>query len=281
MSTFFASAIFVYIARRARARAREYDFDFHFFLEQAKGEKEVAGLVSQAEGKASEPQSGVESLPTLPHFITTALGQVSLSVDSDPRGLAEVVVVPVSQGFRPIGRMACRLLLETNEEYQSWVRGMQQLPNLGTLKWAKGHGYPFEILLAVVGENNRGTKQSLVYQVCLRALVEGGLKGAKSIAICSLGPPTKETGRKTVRAMREFLETLEPSLDGEPYHREPRNPRLIFNAATPREMAGANRALEKWRSDLLLTFAKRNPFSILENGLNLLHTRQKGVKNGS
>jgi hypothetical protein len=147
---------------------------------------------------------------------------------------------------------------------------MQQPPNLGTLKWAKGHEYPFEILLAVVGENNRGTKQSLVYQACLRAVVEGGLKGAKSIVICSLGPPTKETGRKTVRAMREFLETLEPPLDGEPYHREPCNPRLIFNAATPREMAGANRALEKWRIDLLLTFAKRNPFSILENGLNLL-----------
>ena len=167
---------------------------------QVAGEKEVAGLVSQAEGKASEPQSGLGSLPTLPHFITPALGQVSLSVDSDPHELADVVVVPVSQGFRPIGRTACRLLLEIHEEYRSWVRNMQQPPNLGTLKWAKGHGYPFETLLAVVGENNRGTKQSLVYQVCLRALVEGGLKGAKSIAICSLGPPSKETGKKTVGA---------------------------------------------------------------------------------
>ena len=78
--------------------------------------------------------------------------------------------------------------------------------------------------------------------------------------------------------MREFLETLEPPLDGEPYHREPRSPRLIFNAATPSDVVGANHALEKWRSDLLLTFAKRNPFSILENGLNLLQEGEESSR---
>ena len=110
-------------------------------------------------------------------------------------------------------------------------------------------------------------------RMCLRALVAEGLRRVSSVAICTLGMPTQETGRETALAIRKFLKTNEPSLKEQLNIHKPFTPKVVYNAAEPQEISGANKILKGWWKEILQAFSKGNPYFILEEGINLL---QKG-----
>ena len=53
-----------------------------------------------------------DRLPGLPPCISRTIGWVFLAIDSDPRprGLAQVVVIPVTKELKPMGRSSSQLL---------------------------------------------------------------------------------------------------------------------------------------------------------------------------
>ena len=77
-------------------------------------------------------QSWVDTQPALPHYLTTALGQVCLSVDVDPQSLAEVVSL-VTRDLRPMGRSAAHLLFDASQEFWEWMWGIQEYMCLGAI----------------------------------------------------------------------------------------------------------------------------------------------------
>ena len=232
-------------------------------------------------------QAWISRQPSIPHFLSPSIGLVHLTTDADPRGLAEVVVVPVSRELRPLGRAACRLLLEAHEDYQSWVWEHLDPPGLGSLVWAEHHGYPFEILLAVMAETNQRPVVSptrLVERVCSQALLAAERKNVESIAICTLGEPTREAGRETARAIRGHLERRERPMAEQTRARSPWEKSggctVIYNASEPAEVSGANDVLSQWWKDTLHAFQMGNPYFILEEDDCLLQEGEGSQEGG-
>jgi len=83
--------------------------------------------------------------------------------------------------------------------------------------------------------------------------------GSILIPVCSLGSHDKATGQRTIQAMRIWLKesgrVIKKPLYGDPS----RVPRIIYNTASPREMAGANLALRQWRSNIRAPSGTRTP----------------------
>ena len=79
-------------------------------------------------------------------------------------------------------------------------------PHLGQVLVAHGHGLNMKIVLAVTSEPGRTPHHSMVESICLRALDLARRQGGSTIAISSMGVPTKETGRHTARAIKAWLE---------------------------------------------------------------------------
>ena len=172
------------------------------------------------------------------------------------------MVVPVSKELRPLGRAACRLLLEAHEDYQRWVWEQLDPPSVGNLVWAKHHRYPFEILLAVMAETNQEPVVSpaqLVARVCSKALLAAGLREVESVAICTLWQLMRETRRETARAIRMYLDSSSEESMAEqvraqhPWSRSG-DCTVIYNASHPKEISGANDVLNQWWKDTLQAF---------------------------
>ena len=124
-----------------------------------------------------------------------------------------------------------------------------------------------------------------IESVCCSALK----LGVSSIAICSLGVPYKDTGRQAARAIRSWLEEASGGTCSPPAKKRcGSNPqgsaealpqKVVYNAAAPRELAGAISILRRWREELYLGYCASNPFSFLESGIGLLQEGE-GMENG-
>jgi hypothetical protein len=122
-------------------------------------------------------------------------------------------------------------------------------------------------LLAVVSEENNRPVPSLVERATLFALREADKFRASVVALCSLGNPNKVTGRRTVAALRGWLKETGRVVQKPCWGNPPRSPRVIYNAASAREMRGASSALGRWTSDVMRELWDREPFAFLDKSM--------------
>ena len=118
------------------------------------------------------------------------------------------------------------------------------------------------MILAVMGEQGKLPVPSLVESACRPALKLASRSGESTVAICSLGVPDRDTGRQAARAIRSWLEEASGGAWSPPAKKQRGlNPpggatalpqKVVYNAAAPRELAGAISVLRRWREELYL-----------------------------
>jgi hypothetical protein len=68
--------------------------------------EDVVGSLLGSDPGGHPITSWSDCLPSLPPCISSPIGRVflAINIDSDPRGLAQVVVIPVTRELKPMGR---------------------------------------------------------------------------------------------------------------------------------------------------------------------------------
>ena len=164
----------------------------------------VQHLLGSREFDGMPRQSWYEQQPSLPHFLKKLIGRIYLSCGSRPIRLADVVILPFTQELQPMGLASSKFQEAAAEEYHEW-KWRQGRMKLGAVVEAKGHGLPQVFLLAIMSGDGKRVESGLLGGVCRADLQMASRKG-QTVALCSLGSPTRSTGVAIAQDFREWLE---------------------------------------------------------------------------
>ena len=172
------------------------------------------------------------------------------------------MVLPFTQDLQPMGIASEKFQESAAEGYHEW-KWKQGRVRLGAVVEAKDHTLPQVLLSAIMSGDGEIVETALLGGICRSALQMASMaRRGDTVAICSLGLPTRSTGAAITHALREWLEDADREKKRGKHRMAvgkygkghlPMIPRrILYSGFTPRELLGAHWVLSQWRSKIAL-----------------------------